>query len=332
MITGIIELLTRRRVEGWVYGDHHDEPLQIRVRDGQDVLLQENMPAEQSLRPSANSEKENARSFRIVFGTPLSPTKLAQITVEVARRDSSRWYILPRQMYMPGPEVRPEPPLLVDFGKRSRSLFTVPAPAFWSDDIIPNPSNYLESHPVFVLGAARSGTTVLCLALKTATRYRGFPEGHVLDIACRLAGSVASHFEKKDGWIPLDISAGYHLGRVTHAFFENEALNLLRRLASQYTTPFWFDKTPTYQMVASVPVLAQAWPNARFVFMKRRGLENLCSRLRKFANCNFRLNCHDWSLIMAGWRAVRAAIPVLFIEFDQRMLLQEPYSVAANLW
>jgi hypothetical protein len=166
------------------------------------------------------------------------------------------------------------------------------------------------------------------MALERGTRYKGFAEGHVFDLAIRLAHAVNAHFEKKDPWISPQVRAGYHLGHVAHARFHAETLELLRRLADGYTTPFWFDKTPTYQMIASVPLLAQAWPEGRFTFMKRRALENLRSRLRRFPGSNFTDNCRDWALIMRGWRTVREGVPGRFIEIDQRSMQADPGSTA----
>lgn len=333
MIRAMIELLTRRRVEGWAYvPDNPTTSVRIRVRDMETVLAQLELPAGPTDPPRGPSEKERARTFKIVFETPLDPARLNQVIVEAAPVGSDSWTVLSWQPYVPGPYQRPAPPVVIHW-HGSESLSPVPEAAaeFWSDDPTAEPIDCLKSRPVFVLGAARSGTSALCLALEKATRYRGFPEGHVLDIGCRLVNAVNAHFEKKDSWIGGHTGAGYHLGRVTHAFFEAEAIALMRRLGSHYTTPFWFDKTPTYEMVASVPILAQAWPNARFVFMKRRGMENMCSRIRKFAKTNFRGNCNDWALIMAGWRQVKPTVADRFVEIDQHTLLREPESIATQV-
>jgi hypothetical protein len=176
----------------------------------------------------------------------------------------------------------------------------------------------------------RSGSSALCLALQKGTRYRGFPEGHVLDVANRLIIAINVHFQKKDT-LPSQARAAYQFGHITHARFQAETMELLRRLMAGYATPFWFDKTPTYQMVISVPLLAQAWPRSSFIFMKRRGLENICSRMRKFGTGNFREMCTDWAIIMSAWRVVRENIPGRFIELDQRIMLTEPDSVAGHV-
>jgi hypothetical protein len=81
-------------------------------------------------------------------------------------------------------------------------------------------------------------------------------------------------------------------------------------------------------MVQSVPILAETWPNARFVYMKRRGIENLMSRLRKFPGISFEGQCLDWAAIMSDWRKSRPSIPGRFVEIEQRSLLHDPAGAA----
>jgi hypothetical protein len=228
------------------------------------------------------------------------------------------------------------PPLLRNSDGKSPSAREAASPKamqvpFWSDVAGSRPLESVESRPVFVLGAARSGTSALCVALEKGTRYKGFPEGQVLDVAIRLVNAVNAHFEKKEQWISPKEIAAYHLGQMGHARFQAETIELLRRLAAGYTTPFWFDKTPTYEMTASVPIIAQAWPNGRFIFMKRRGLENICSRMRKFPGRKFSGQCRNWAEIMSAWRTVRETVPDRFLEIDQRTMLDDPGSTAARV-
>lgn len=51
---------------------------------------------------------------------------------------------------------------------------------------------------------------------------------------------------------------------------------------SLHKEKIWVDKTPDPRMIKCVPRLKRAWPNAKFIFVKRRGIENLESRIKKF--------------------------------------------------
>ena len=68
---------------------------------------------------------------------------------------------------------------------------------FWSEKEVAASSSEMESYPVFVVGAARSGTSAMAQALVKATRYQGFAEGHVLDIAIRVGNAVEQHLDRQ---------------------------------------------------------------------------------------------------------------------------------------
>jgi hypothetical protein len=337
MIVGMVELLTVRGATGWAYDDSDPTmPLIIRARDGESVLVQTQSGELRSPLPLLLPQTNQACAFRIEFPARLEERQLAGLTIEAALTGGDRWRALSGPLKIGGAYLHSQPPLLQDSDWESGLPGEAVSPkakdaSFWSARTGEESFDRVESRPVFVVGAARSGTTALCLALERGTRYRGFPEGHVFDVAIRLANAVNAHFEKKARWISPKVCRGYHLGHIAHARFQAEIIELLRRLAAGYTTPYWLDKTPTYEMIASVPLLAQAWPGGRFIFMKRRGLENLRSRLRKFPGINFSGNCRDWAQVMSGWRTVREGVPDRFVEIDQRTMLLDPDSTAERV-
>jgi len=337
MIVGMVELLTRRQASGWAHaGDDAAIPLSVRARIGETILARIELEPGQSPPPATSPPNSQAHPFCIEFPTLLDQNQLVGLIVESSRRDCDLWCALPQHLKIWGSYLTGEPPLLpssdripqlaAEDGSPNASQFS-----FWSNEAGGTSAATIESRPVFVLGSARSGTTVLCAALQQATRYQGFAEGHVLDVAIRLVNAVNAHFEKKDPYIPPAVYAGYHLGQMTRNRLHAESIELLRRLTAGYKTPYFFDKTPTYQMVASVPILAQAWPGARFIFMKRRGLENMASRIRKFAEMDFAGSCRDWAIIMSGWRSVRSVVPNRFVELDQRTLADDPDAAATRV-
>ncbi len=334
MISGIVELLTPRRAAGWAYdSDDLKAPLAFRVRQGENVLAHLQF-AQQSTRGSEvpPAEEFHAQVFDLEFPNPIDRALLRELTVEASVFASDNWRPLPRHLKVGPPLPEGQVPASNDMAFRSEHLEKANrTTSYWSHDGTGEAHAALQSFPVFVLGAARSGTSALGLALEKGTRYRGFSEGHIFDLSIRLAHAVNAHFDKKDQWIPAKDCASYHLGQIGHAWVKAETLELIRRMAAGFTTPFWFDKTPTYEMVASVPVLAEAWPNARFIFMKRRGLENLRSRIRKFTVGNFAGKCRDWNIIMSSWRAVREMVQGKFVELDQRTLAESPDAAAASV-
>lgn len=81
----------------------------------------------------------------------------------------------------------------------------------------------------------------------------------------------------------------------------------------------WFDKTGNPDMIFAIPVLLKLWPESVFIFAKRRAIENVKSRLKKFPNHNFDYHCSDWAKNMSAWRQIRTQLPASkFVEIDQQ--------------
>lgn len=94
----------------------------------------------------------------------------------------------------------------------------------------------------------------------------------------------------------------------------------------------WLDKTGNPDMLAILPELKAMWPDAVFIFAKRRGLENVASRLVKFPDYPFEYHCRDWAQNMVTWREVRPQLPDgCTIEIDQQDILRQPGKVAGGL-
>ena len=92
----------------------------------------------------------------------------------------------------------------------------------------------------------------------------------------------------------------------------------------------WFDKTPDAAMIEAAPILATLWPSAVFVFARRRALENVVSRVKKFPSASFEAHCGSWAQSMAAWRGVRDS-GISAIEIDQYDVAHEPDATAARL-
>jgi hypothetical protein len=183
-----------------------------------------------------------------------------------------------------------------------------------------------EQHPVFVLGAARSGTSAIAQALINATRYEGFREGHLLDLAGPLFDTISKHYAywgNLDNTMAAAVPGGFLADGVQHILVE-----VARAL---YPAGWWLDKTPRPAMIDCAPILRRTWPRARFIFMKRRPIENLASRARKFSAQSFEAHCRDWALCMDAWSQVRDRLRGAALEIDQLTLANEPGVVAEEL-
>ena len=187
-----------------------------------------------------------------------------------------------------------------------------------------------DSRPVFILGSRRSGTSAVTHALLRYTRYRGSYEGHFFDLLAPLLNTVKEFYSYKTNLIsdPNMIST---FAEVPRDYFDSVLADIFRDLAAKmFAVPFWLDKTPTRLMIQAAPSLGKIWPEARFIFLRRRAYESLQSHRRKFPEKAFEDHCRWWSSCMSAWLDVREELGGRAIEIDQYLLAHDP-SLAASL-
>ncbi len=196
--------------------------------------------------------------------------------------------------------------------------------------ISPQPSFDDMQRPVFILGSVRSGTTALMEAMRSCTRYSGPGEGHLLELSLHLTMLVERFYAERSGiWgagydtLITSIPQTYMLDAVRHVFVE------LAR--SRFPSGRWLDKTPRSNMIAAAPLLRSIWPGARFVFCKRRGIDNVASRLRRMPETTFEDHCRDWALCMSNWLAVRDRLAGASLEVEHLTMARQPAVVVDAL-
>jgi hypothetical protein len=181
--------------------------------------------------------------------------------------------------------------------------------------------------PVFILGAPRSGTSAVAQALRAATVYRGHQEGQVIDLLTPLLRTLRRFYEFKADEIthPERITM---IKEVPLAYF-GAGISALFTTAVKKLFPdrHWIDKTPTADMIFAAPHILRIWPNAKFIFLKRRALENILSRLRKFGPGNFEAQCLEWTNCMEAWKTVQGSLAGRALEVDQHLLARDPERV-----
>jgi len=178
-----------------------------------------------------------------------------------------------------------------------------------------------QQRPVFILGAARSGTTALSLALLKTRYYEGCDEGHLIPLAQTLLLSCASYYKENS----LALHQDTLLREVPRSVFELSIRSALINMArSTFSGIRWLDKTPTVAMVRAAPLTRETWPNAQYIFVRRRAVENVVSRMRKFPEVPFKEHCSDWAATMEAWLNVKSHLAGAAIELDQLRLAHEP--------
>jgi len=201
-----------------------------------------------------------------------------------------------------------------------------------SEDILELTSDAFEATsdekqlPVFILGPARSGTSAITLALLESGSYVGTGEGHLLPLAHDLLGAIDRYYQSRAK------DPNTMLGRVPIDAFQKLIRRSFVKLASDlFPTARWLDKTPTVEMVHAAVLMKELWPNARFIFMKRRVIENVLSRRRKFPEDSTELHYSDWAAVMEAWLAVRGKLGAAALEIEHRQLVLDPEAVATSI-
>lgn len=184
------------------------------------------------------------------------------------------------------------------------------------------------ARPVFILGSPRSGTSAITAALLNTTHYQGHSEGHVLPLLPILQAELGKYYDMLSGALEGEttlatIPQGYFQAKMGEMF-----IDVMR---ARFNTRYWAVKTPSNYMIVAAPRFAELWPNARFIFMKRRGIENLVSRLQKFPNDPFERQCRDWTDAMFFWSKTRDQIGSKALEIDQIDLVRNSADVAVKL-
>ena len=92
----------------------------------------------------------------------------------------------------------------------------------------------------------------------------------------------------------------------------------------------FIDKSPDMPLVSSLPLIQIMYPEARVIFMKRHGVTNVESKLRRFPEQTFENHCLFWKQTMDEWLKVRNELKH-FIEVDQGQLWACPEECSAQI-
>jgi hypothetical protein len=158
--------------------------------------------------------------------------------------------------------------------------------------------------------------------------YHGFREGNFLPLLRNVHTIIERHFSI------FDIGSDQVLAsKVDKAHLRSRIDGIFQKTVSDLNpTAPWFDKSGGAEMVYLLPRLLELWPGAVAIYMKRNGVENVASRVRKFPNAPFERHCAEWAAQMSSWRETRIQLPAgSSIEIDQGDMISKAAEVAENL-
>lgn len=188
-----------------------------------------------------------------------------------------------------------------------------------------------ECTPIFILGSARTGTSALVHALRNGAGVAGYNEGHLLTMMHGMIKAAVDYIVVQKGKNPVKEVMMPHVN--VDVIIGDIMTMMKNRMESFFPgEKVWMDKTPDGPMIRLIPYLIVMWPKARFVFSKRRALENIVSRVRKFKHLDFKENCTRWAISMDLWNKMKHHIPEnQRIEIDQYDMSVEPEATGKRL-
>lgn len=173
------------------------------------------------------------------------------------------------------------------------------------------PDQLPEQLKVFILGPARSGTSITFMAMKKVFGLPGFGESHVMPLFNQIEGVYKTYADKFAGRKEM-------AGRLQPDSFARVLDEHVRAFyAEHFPAGSFVDKTPG--PVVGVKLIQRVFPQARILVTKRTGVEVVNSHRVKFA-MKFEANCKLWARSMSDILELRRESPELLasvLEVDQ---------------
>jgi hypothetical protein len=310
-VRGFVEVIRPDEVLGWAFRpDRPDDHLLIEIRcDDQKIAEARASSFRDDLLRAGIGKGDHAFVAKLSSG--LSPTALLSATVVAVPSDGDPVLVPALRDVLVGPAGPRQTQILA-----GRIASSSPPLRELAVSVVDE-----QQRPVFILGAARSGTTALSFALLRTRYYEGFGEGHLMPLARALLLSCDSYYRENSAALQQDTL----LRQVPQNLFELSIRSAFINMArSTFSGIHWLDKTPIVAMVHAAPLTREIWPNARYIFVRRRAVENIVSRMRRFPEKPFREHCSEWAAVMEAWLNVRPALSGASIEVDHLTLARDP--------
>lgn len=171
---------------------------------------------------------------------------------------------------------------------------------------------------IFIVGAPRTGSSMLLMAIKAAFGLPGHGEGHFVPAIAR----VFDVFDEIRDGVPTD---GTMIGAVKPMKLEAVLLSFIRkRYALEFPEGSWVDKTPSPAAVRTVPWIYKAFPDAKVICTRRSGLEVVQSAMTKFG-MDIQGACATWLGPMHALIELQdRKVPLLEVEHRNLLELSMP--------
>jgi hypothetical protein len=173
---------------------------------------------------------------------------------------------------------------------------------------------------IFILGSPRSGTSELAATLAGVLELPWLGEGH--------AGPA---FKKAADSLSGDANSNNELLRfmATQSFRGIAKTAMRRAYYYLHSSASFIDKTSGIDMINAAPFLAECFPDAKFIYLRRNGISNVLSRMAKFGG-RFDEHCADWAAAMTMWDDIKELLPH-YLEVEQELMQDFPDIIAMSV-
>jgi hypothetical protein len=138
-------------------------------------------------------------------------------------------------------------------------------------------SGVATTQRIFILGSARSGTSITYVALRRGLRLQGKGESHVLPIFQRMLHQF--HLYR----LSFDVATEVLATRLDTDELRRCLAEFIRDFyARHYPSGRWLDKTPGGESIIGIPLIREVFPDAKIIILKRNGIEVAQSFRSKF--------------------------------------------------
>ena len=180
--------------------------------------------------------------------------------------------------------------------------------------------------PILIVGSGRTASSLMLNAVRAASGLPGHGEDHFLPIFRQLSVTSRKFFNQQKGRsLP---------GTLLHDVNPERFLANLRQFARDYVSGIygsdeWVAKSPGLNSLRALPEILRIWPDAKVIYTKRRPIENILSRLKKFPTRSFEFHCVNLAETMTLWHSMRSNMN--HIEVDQYEVVTDPHGVTGRI-
>lgn len=149
-----------------------------------------------------------------------------------------------------------------------------------------------------------------------------------MGLAPKLHDAVAAYYRAHSA----ALEQGTLLARIPEDDWHEQINALVRQLVEQNAPgKFILDKTPTIEPLYALEHIEAIWPDAKFIFCRRRGIDNILSKQRKWPDRPFENHCREWAAVNDLWDEKKKCLRSNWIEVDFFHLVDDAQAVAKRL-